>query len=57
MSCSELIEKLKRYKDDPEVMLLDHRCLEAFPMEITEVRRATKKEEDLTFNHKPVVLD
>lgn len=57
MTVSELIQKLKRYKPDDEVCLLDHRCIEAFPIELSEVRRATKKEADQAFFGVPVVLD
>ena len=57
MTVSELIQKLKRYKQDDEVVLLDHRCIEAFPIEISEVRRATKKEAEQAFMGVPVVID
>lgn len=57
MTVEELIKKLKRYKSDDEVCILDHRCLEAFPIELTTVRRATKKESDQAFFGNPVVID
>jgi hypothetical protein len=49
MSKDELIEKLKRFKGDREVVLLDHRCLEAFPTDISVVRKIRKKELDMGF--------
>lgn len=49
MSKDELIAKLKRFKGDDEVVLLDHRCIEAFLTDINTVRRATKKELDEGF--------
>jgi len=57
MTVQELIERLKRYKPDDEVCLLDHRVIEAFPRELENVRRATKKEADQAFYGVPVVLD
>jgi hypothetical protein len=57
MTVQELIKKLKRYKPDDEVCLLDHRCLEAFPTELTTVRKATKKESDQGFYANPVIID
>jgi len=57
MTVSELIKKLRRYDQDDEVCLLDHRCIEAFPTEISVVRRATKKEDDQGFFGKPVIID
>lgn len=53
----ELITKLKRFKPDDDVCLLDHRCIEAFPMELTTVRRATRKEANQAFFGVPVILD
>lgn len=57
MTVGELIQKLKRYSEDDEVCLLDHRCLEGFPSELSTVRRATKKEADQAFFGVPVILD
>jgi hypothetical protein len=57
MTVSELIKKLRRYDQDDEVCLLDHRCIEAFPTEISVVRRTTKKEDDQGFFGKPVIID
>lgn len=57
MTVQELIKKLKRYDPDKEVCLLDHRCLEAFPIELNSVRKATKKEDEQGFYDKPVILD
>jgi hypothetical protein len=57
MTVEELIKKLKRYAPDTEVCLLDHRCIEAFPIELSGVRKATKKEDDQAFFGMPVVLD
>jgi hypothetical protein len=56
MTTSELIAKLKRYDPDSEVCLLDHRCIEAFPYEISVVRKATKKEDDAGFFDRPVII-
>jgi hypothetical protein len=57
MMVCELIKMLKRYDETDEVCLLDHRCIEAFPTEISVVRRATKKEDDQGFFDKPVIID
>lgn len=57
MTVDELIKRLKRFKPEDEVCLLDHRCVEAFPIEISVVRRATKKEASQSFYGVPVVLD
>lgn len=57
MTVEELIKKLKKYDSDREVCLLDHRCIEAFPTELTVVRVATRKEGETTFHYKPVILD
>jgi hypothetical protein len=57
MTIQELINKLKKYNKDTEVCILDHRCLEAFPAELTEVRKATKKEANQSFFGDCVVLD
>ena len=48
---------LQRYPLDNEVCLLDHRCLEAFPIELREVRRATKKEANQWLGERPVIID
>ena len=57
MTVQELIDKLKRYPPDDEVCTLDHRCIEAFPTELTVVRRATQKEASQGLGEKPVVID
>jgi len=57
MDVSELIAKLRKYDPDKEVCLLDHRCIEAFPIEISVVRKATKKEDDTGFHDRPVIID
>lgn len=57
MTVEELIKKLKRYDRYDEVCLLDHRCLEAFPIEINVVRKATKAEDEQGFFDKPVIID
>lgn len=57
MTVRELIEKLRRYDKDREVCLLDHRCVEAFPTEISVVRSSTKKEDDQGFYNNPVIID
>jgi hypothetical protein len=57
MSIEELIEKLRRYDPVEEVCLLDHRCIEAFPIEINVVRKATKKEAEQAFFGMPVIID
>ena len=57
MTVDELIGKLKRYPPEDEVCLLDHRCLEAFLIELSVVRRATVKEASQAMSGRPVVLD
>ena len=57
MSVGELIVKLKRYPETDEVMLLDHRCENAFPTDISIVRRAKKSEADQILEDKPVIID
>lgn len=57
MTVGELIDKLKKYDQDKDVCLLDHRCIEAFPTELTVVRKATKAEDELGFFDVPVILD
>lgn len=57
MTVGELIKKLKRYDEDKEVCLLDHRVIEAFPMKLSVVRVATRKEANQAFFGVPVILD
>ena len=57
MTVQELIDKLKKYDKDAEVCILDHRCLEAFPVELSEVRKSTKKEAEQAPYGDCIVLD
>lgn len=57
MTISELIEELQKFDGDREVCLLDHRCIEAFPAEISVVRKAKKSESDQGFYDRLVIID
>ncbi len=58
MTVEELIKELKKFDKNEEVCLLDHRCLEAFPTAICEVRKARVEEaEQAFFGESPVIID
>lgn len=44
MTVEEAIKKLKRFKPDAELCLMDTRCIEQWPFAVSEIRRASKKE-------------
>jgi len=57
MTVEEVIKKLKRFPPHAEVCLLDHRCLEAFPVETNTIRRATKKEASDSYFDEPLIIE
>ena len=57
MIVQELIDKLKKFNKYSEVMLLDHRCLEAFPTELSVVRKIRKRESEDVFEDDAVIID